>query len=85
MEYGPLEKLISRRDFPRHSWNPKIHYLVYNSPPLNCDLNRVNPVQAHKSLFTIHFTPMLPKWSFNFSDKNLVSFLNFSLTRYGRV
>lgn len=80
MEYGPLEKLISRRLFPRHSWNPKVHYLVYNSPPLNCHLNRINPVQARKFSFTI--TPFsrlgFPNGIFKFYDKNLVSVLNLS-------
>lgn len=87
MENGPLDELISRRLFPRSSWDLKIHYLVYNSPPINCDLNRINPVQARKSSFTI--TPLsrlgIPNGPSNFYDKNLVSLLNLSLTRYARV
>lgn len=72
---------MSRRLFPRH------YYLVYNSPPLNCDLNRINPVYARKSSFTITTLSRLgfPNGLFNFSDKNFVSVLNLSLARYAHI
>jgi hypothetical protein len=82
-----LEKLIVTqlvKKFSPLSWNPKVHCLVYKSPPLVPVLSHMHPFHILPSYFLkIHsniiftFTPRSYEWyfPFRFSTKILYAFL----------
>jgi hypothetical protein len=45
------------KKYPAFLWNPKVHYRVHTSPPLDPILSQLNPVR--------HIDPYLPKVHFN--------------------
>jgi hypothetical protein len=42
----------TNRDIPSILWNPKLHYHVHKSPPLDSALNQINPVHLLPSYFS---------------------------------
>jgi hypothetical protein len=63
------------QEIPCPLWNPKVHYCVHKSPPLDLVLSQMNPVhtfQPHfpkiRLIFSSHLHIVLP---FKCSDQNL--------------
>jgi hypothetical protein len=51
-----IDSSLYQSKSPPRSWNPKVHYPVYNSLPLGPVLGPVNPVWSPKFYFqNIHF------------------------------
>jgi hypothetical protein len=84
MEQNPSSEansLSASQEFPRLSWNLKVHYCVHNSLPLVPILSQMNPVQTSPHYFPkIYFIVILPstlrssEWflPFEFSDHNIL-------------
>jgi hypothetical protein len=75
------------QDTPRLLWNPKLHYSVYNSPPVAYILRQIHSVHTFPPCFPkIHsniilpFTPKSSEWSspFRFSDQTCVCISHLS-------
>jgi hypothetical protein len=75
-----FEKLIVTqfvKKYPALLWNPKVHYRVPTSPPLDPILSQLNPVRPiDPYLPKVHINVMLPptsrssKWSLAFGPPN---------------
>jgi len=88
MEQSPSSEASSNsasQEIPRPIWNPKVHYCVYNGPPLVPLVSQMNPVHNFPPYFPqIHSDIILPptanssEWSppFRFSDQNFCIFFS---------
>jgi hypothetical protein len=64
MELGASSETTSRSATQEFhiSWNPRIHYRVYKSPPLVAILHQNYPVHTTESpFFDVHFNIIQPK------------------------
>jgi hypothetical protein len=69
-----FEKLIVTqlvKKYPASLWNPKVHYSVHTSPPLDPILSQLNPVcpKVHLNVIPSH-TPGSSQWSLTFGPPN---------------
>jgi hypothetical protein len=65
------------KKYPAFLWNPKVHYRVHTSPPLDPTLNQSNPVRPINPYFPkVHLNVILPptqrssQWSLTFGSPN---------------
>jgi hypothetical protein len=80
-------KSAATQEFPRNSWNPKVHYRVHKSPPPVSILSQINPIHTIPSylrsilILSTHLRLGLPSGLFpsGFLTNILYAFLFFPL------
>jgi hypothetical protein len=69
MKLSPCRETTSRsaiQEFPKISWDPKIHFSVHKTSPLIPTLGQINPVHSTASSFSkFHLNNILPRKSWS--------------------